>query len=51
MMEHNEKWNVTLVDWKTFAEAVVGRSGRYWKENLLTADLVIGGVNFTNNFL
>jgi hypothetical protein len=50
MREHQEKWDVKFVNWKLFSEAVISQDGNLW--NILTsADLVIGGVNFTGNFL
>ncbi len=50
MREKTDQWDVRFVGWKDFAEAVVSREGDIW--NLLTnTDVLIGGVNFTSNFL
>jgi hypothetical protein len=50
MREHREKWDVRFMSWNDFSEGVISRDGNVW--NILTsADLVIGGVNFTGNFL
>ena len=50
MKKHRDKWDVRFMSWIDFKEAVISREGRIW-DILTTADLVIGGVNFTSFFL
>jgi len=50
MMEHNDLWQVKFLSWKVFSKAVITQKGATW--NLLNkVNLLIGGVNFTNDFL
>jgi hypothetical protein len=49
-MEDTDRWNLRLVRWEDFSEAVINRSGPLW--NILCgADLLIGGVDFSDNFV
>jgi hypothetical protein len=50
MMEHKDLWQVKFLSWKVFSKAVITQKGATW-DLLNKADLLIGGVNFTNNFL
>ena len=50
MLEYQDKWDVKFYNWQKFSNAVVDQSGALWS-HFQDADLLIGGVNFTNNFL
>jgi hypothetical protein len=43
-------WNVQYVSWEKFKPAILKREGKYW-DFLCEADLIIGGINFCNDFL
>jgi hypothetical protein len=50
MMEHQELWDLRLVSWEDFSTAVIQMEGPVW--NFFSqADLLIGGVDFSDNFL
>jgi len=50
MMEQKKLWDVRFVSWDAFSRAVVDQEGSVW-ELMTHSHLLIGGVNFTNNFL
>jgi hypothetical protein len=50
MLEDKKLWDVRFLSWRAFADAVITRKGHIWSL-LLNANLLIGGVNFTNDFL
>ena len=50
MMEHKDVWDVKFLKWKVFSKAVIDQRGSTW-DLLNKANLLLGGVNFTNNFL
>jgi len=50
MMEQKNLWDVTFMKWERFTTTILKRSGPDWN-HLLDANLLIGGVNFTNNFV
>jgi len=49
-MEHKEKWDLRLMEWKDFSTAVVDQEGSQW-DLICQAHLVIGGVDFSDNFV
>jgi len=50
MKKHRDKWDLTFLSWTDFKEAVISQAGMTW-DILTTANLVIGGVDFTSFFL
>jgi hypothetical protein len=50
MMERSDLWDLRLMLWEDFTDAVVSQSGPRWKI-LCGADLLIGGVDFSDNFV
>jgi hypothetical protein len=50
MKENQDKWEVIYLGWKEFSKGIISREGQVW-DLLIQADLVIGGINFTSNFL
>lgn len=50
MMEHKDLWDIRFLKWETFSQAVIAQDGYIWNL-ILNAHLLIGGVNFANNFL
>lgn len=50
MLEHKDWWSVRFLNWKSYSNAVLTQKGSAW--NILSnANLLVGGVNFTNDFL
>ena len=50
MMAAKEMWDVKFLNWTKFTNAMIAQTGPNW-DMLNGADLVIGGINFTNAFL
>jgi hypothetical protein len=50
MDELSNLFELEYVDWKQFKDAVSIQSGEVW-DWLCGADLIIGGVDFNNDFL
>lgn len=50
MEEKEDRWEVKYLSWDDFRDATVLRKGSYW-DRLKQADLIIGGINFTSNYM
>jgi hypothetical protein len=50
MMENESKWSVSYLSWKAFRKAMLRPQGEIW-EKMTNADLVIGGMNFSIDFM
>ena len=50
MARRKDLWEVRYLNWNKFSISVLNQSDKTW-HMLSTANLVIGGVNFTNDFL
>jgi hypothetical protein len=50
LKEHMRLWDLKLIDWKSFSEAIISQDGSIW-DLICEAHLVIGGVDFSDNFV
>ncbi|MDX6296001.1 MAG: hypothetical protein QOH50_5260 [Kribbellaceae bacterium] len=50
MLDNPHLWDIQFMNWTSFSSALLTRSGQDWT-SICSADLLIGGINFTNNFL
>jgi hypothetical protein len=50
MLENSHLWDIEFMNWKSFSSALLTRSGLDWT-SICSADLLVGGINFINNFL
>lgn len=50
MREHNDLWDLRLMRWEDFSDAVIKRVGSNW-DIIRRAHLVVGGPDFADNFL
>jgi hypothetical protein len=49
-MEQEKMWDLKLMCWDDFSNAVIQMKGPVWKF-ISQADLLIGGVDFSDNFV
>jgi outer membrane protease len=50
MASDEDRWKVSYLSWKVFQKAVLSGQGITW-DSMMNADLVIGGMDFSIDFL